>query len=75
MEKKNLKKWVIEKETISNLFKDAQGMIIGGYGTEDGICSVYVQCPSNVWCFTDGCSDQCCGTETCICPEGLYSVK
>ena len=34
MKKANLKKWVIEKETISNLSKFQQGMVLGGYGDE-----------------------------------------
>ena len=74
MEKKNLKKWVIEKETISNLSKFQQGIVWGGYdcGSFNGTCGS--QC--DTWCPTrcgecthfmcsGTCHEECCGTTCC----------
>ena len=35
MEKKKISKLVIQKETISNLSKNSQSWILGGYGEDD----------------------------------------
>ena len=54
MEPKKIKKLVLKKETISNLSKFEQGMIIGG---DSYFCSGLVQCPSR-GCVT--------GNNTCL---------
>jgi len=56
MEKKHLKKWVIEKETIANLSKFQQGMVWGGYDEESfggGTCGSKCE----TWCAQDKCFD------------------
>ena len=51
MKKNVLKKFTIERETISNLSKDVQGVIIGGYGNDSGVICVWsvdnwTRCPN-----------------------------
>ena len=83
MEKKKISKLVIQKETISNLSKFEKIRVLGGYGTtyEYGAGCWHTQkvedCITGPDYTPDPCNNtnECCGTETCICPEGLYSVR
>lgn len=85
MKTKKIKKLVLNKETISNLSNFEQNMLIGGYDAGSMECATKF----DTWCQKDSCftcvtypkpscgcdgSDDCCGSETCYCPQGLYSV-
>ena len=82
MEKKKIEKLRLKKETISNLSKFEQTRVLGGgiYGSNDETrCTEgwhtnfeYI-CPTGGDYTPDPCpnSDECCGTETCDCPEGI----
>ena len=53
MEKKKIKKLVLNKETISNLSNNAQGVIIGGYDayTEGEICNPIITTDGFGYCI------------------------
>lgn len=71
MEKKKLSKLVLRKETVSNLSKSQQALILGG-SNQFGCKSYYDDsCESGELYTPDPCD---CGSETCVCPEGLHSA-
>lgn len=72
MEKKKLSKLVLKKETISNLSKSQQALILGGGSYQMG-CKSYFNdnCETGELYTPDPCN---CGSETCVCPEGLHSA-
>jgi len=62
MEKNELKKFTIQKETISNLSKNAQGLIWGGYYLPGSIAPIICYLSVDNWTKCPDAPDICSGT-------------